>query len=1225
MSGEERFVDLYSAQAAGQLSAPERYVSYLYTDRPIYMASDTVRAFGVVRPRGEAFSQPESLRLTLGSYYDEQELYSVPVTLSPNGSFTAEISFDRLGGRNLLYTAVNLVCGEGDQTEQLVSTGVTIGDYEKPTYVPSVTFDKPVYEAGDMAQATFGAAFFDNTPAAGFSAQLDLYGGEPLSFTLTTGADGTATQVFPLPEEMSGRAPGEASTWYPQYLSFYACNAMGENVNFNLYSGIPVFYRDLAIRTELDGTGADRRLTVLTNEIDLSGISSSADLDDEENYIGAPADLPLTVEVHRTYYARIPSGSYYDFIHKRNVTTYDYDYRDELVDSYEVQTSGGSCVLTDLPQREKEKSYYLRLLARDNRGRLVETKAYLGSMDFYYNRSIHRYAFYREDAANDDHTQRVTFTEESGMRFGLQDNGELVSEGRLLWAVAQKGISSSAVESSPGFELSFQEALVPNFVLAGAYFDGRYVYEVAHNYLSFNPENRELDIQVAADREKYAPGDTARLDITVTEKRDGSPAANAAVSLSLVDEAVFAIENRQAYPLQELYRGVYAPNISTYVSYRQYDFLGDGAAEKGGGGGDEGIRTDFKDTAAFLLLTTDASGRVTAEIPLPDNITSWRATVQAVSENLHAGDSREQVIATAPFFINEVLSSRFLEGDEAMLTLRCAGGAISSDTQVDYTLTVKGPGIEKTETASGRAADYTALPLGKLQKGSYTVTMAAESGEYSDGIEKTVQVLQSGVQTQLSRTFALSEGIDIDPQRFPVQIGFYNAEYAVWADVLSHIWSAWGGRTDERMAVRYAQEKLCALSGEQPPEGLDDFSDVMDSYGHISLLPYDSSSVSLSARVHLAAPEYLPNGQQTNVFYNILGYELSEASETAWAYLGLAAHREPVLTRLQQLMGAPADFTEKDRLVLLAALAALGDMETAREYYETLVLPKLQDAQSADGEKVCFYGRSADIEENLEWTAAASLTASILRTPEADGLIRYLMKNRSARELYYLEEMVYLRYNEPQGKTQAGVSYKKDGKTVTLDLKKTGMQFVSFVAEDFEQAQIKEKSGSVSAQVYYTGGLQEALGQENRSITLEKTVAPREGTELKTGDIVRITIRPQMDSRLNPYGMTVDDYVPSGLRFLSMGTPESDGKAQDRWMLIRQEGQKLTFGYYFYDYREAQDQPAPGEETYEAPSELVYYARCAVPGSYVVDSAYASVQCSSAWGASERSSVTVDE
>ena len=107
--------------------------------------------------------------------------------------------------------------------------------------------------------------------------------------------------------------------------------------------------------------------------------------------------------------------------------------------------------------------------------------------------------------------------------------------------------------------------------------------------------------------------------------------------------------------------------------------------------------------------------------------------------------------------------------------------------------------------------------------------------------------------------------------------------------------------------------------------------------------------------------------------------------------------------------------------------------------------------------------------------------------------------------------------------------------------------------------------------------------------------------------------------------MTVDDYIPSGLRFLSMGSSENDGKAQDCWMLVRQEGQKVTFGYYSYSYRDAEEQPVPGEETYEAPGELVYYARCAVPGSYVVDSAYASARCSSAWGASERSSVTVDE
>ena len=299
-------------------------------------------------------------------------------------------------------------------------------------------------------------------------------------------------------------------------------------------------------------------------------------------------------------------------------------------------------------------------------------------------------------------------------------------------------------------------------------------------------------------------------------------------------------------------------------------------------------------------------------------------------------------------------------------------------------------------------------------------------------------------------------------------------------------------------------------------------------------------------------------------------------------------------------------------------------METARGYYEKLILPHLQQAQSGDGEAMCFYGRSQDVEENLEWTAVASLTASLLRAPEADGMMMYLIKNRSTKELYYLEEMVYLRHNEPQGGEQASVSYKKDGKTHTLDLEKTGMRFVSFVSEEFEQADIRQKSGTVYARAYYTGGLQEALSQDNRTIILEKSVTPKEGTVLHTGDIARIVIRPQMDSRLNPFGMTIDDYVPSGLRFLSVGSAEENGKWAEGWHLIRQEGQKVSFGYYAFSY-ETGETPLPGEETYEAPSELVYYARCAVPGTYVVDSAYACGSLSCAWGVSERSSVTVDE
>lgn len=75
---------------------------------------------------------------------------------------------------------------------------------------------------------------------------------------------------------------------------------------------------------------------------------------------------------------------------------------------------------------------------------------------------------------------------------------------------------------------------------------------------------------------------------------------------------------------------------------------------------------------------------------------------------------------------------------------------------------------------------------------------------------------------------------------------------------------------------------------------------------------------------------------------------------------------------------------------------------------------------------------------------------------------------------------------------------------------------------------------------------------------------------------------------------------------------------------MRREGQKVSFSYYAYSFTAQEGEPAPGEETYESPSELVYYVRCAVPGTYVVDNAYAGLQLSSAWGASERASVSID-
>ncbi len=152
--GEKTYVDLYTAQSETTSSMQEKYVSYLYLDRPIYLSTDTIKAWGMVRPRGNA-GKPEKLRLQLSSY--DSELYSVPVTLSPDGTFTAELSFAKMstalsGG----WEQVRLVCGEN---EDIASAGISISDYVKPTYTTSTGTDRPVYRVGETVASYFKQTF----------------------------------------------------------------------------------------------------------------------------------------------------------------------------------------------------------------------------------------------------------------------------------------------------------------------------------------------------------------------------------------------------------------------------------------------------------------------------------------------------------------------------------------------------------------------------------------------------------------------------------------------------------------------------------------------------------------------------------------------------------------------------------------------------------------------------------------------------------------------------------------------------------------------------------------------------------------------------------------------------------------------------------------------------------------------------------------------------------
>jgi uncharacterized protein YfaS (alpha-2-macroglobulin family) len=99
----------------------------------------------------------------------------------------------------------------------------------------------------------------------------------------------------------------------------------------------------------------------------------------------------------------------------------------------------------------------------------------------------------------------------------------------------------------------------------------------------------------------------------------------------------------------------------------------------GGGGADEAaasfrlqteddVRQDFRDTAYWeAKLITDESGRASVEIPLPDNVTTWRLHSKAATNDTQVGQASADILARLPLIIRPITPRFFTAGDQVAL------------------------------------------------------------------------------------------------------------------------------------------------------------------------------------------------------------------------------------------------------------------------------------------------------------------------------------------------------------------------------------------------------------------------------------------------------------------------------------------------------------------------------------------------------------------------------
>ncbi len=172
-------------------------------------------------------------------------------------------------------------------------------------------------------------------------------------------------------------------------------------------------------------------------------------------------------------------------------------------------------------------------------------------------------------------------------------------------------------------------------------------------YLRSLSPAQQLKIAIAPEKLKYRPGETALYRLKATDGT-GKP-RSAEISLGLVDKAIYSLAADETPDPQDFFYAQRADRVATQWS--QPEELNGGSYQRI----DKPVtvRSRFEDTAYWNpFVQTDAAGVAQLSIPLPDNLTTWRATARGVTFDTSIGASTAELLVTKPLLVR-LITPRF--------------------------------------------------------------------------------------------------------------------------------------------------------------------------------------------------------------------------------------------------------------------------------------------------------------------------------------------------------------------------------------------------------------------------------------------------------------------------------------------------------------------------------------------------------------------------------------
>ncbi len=1152
--------DIVRTWDEGPLS--DAWWSLLYTDRSIYRTTDTVAIWGMARLRDGGVPRPLTLRLSYWPDDADDPVAVAELAVTPSaetGGYEA-----RLPIVDLPHGWYDLDLLDGERI--LRRTGMEIAEIVKPEYRLFATTPRRVYISGETVRAAVDATTFDGTTVPAVPLVGTLYAGERTARArATTGADGSAELGF----------VASAASWDQwTYGDLRVRPARAEEAEIEGVTGIVLFQAAVVL---------DAEARIADDLVILAGDLSQVDRPRLEKELGGTADGILDPRGKRIAGGSVRAivteitpirrqvGTDYDWIAREVVPLYEYSEERAIILDRRLVTDTEGRFRLELPA-DPEKSYEIDLSASDPSGRTTTLETWASSHFGWVDWGAYLTA---TGADADPWWPHISVPLGRPVTVEMRTSEGVVPTGganRYLFLTEQRGIRDAVVGREPRVTVTLGKDDPPLLEVTGVRFTGRTYVAIPDGFaVDFDPASRGLQVTIAADAPRHAPGERATVTVTVRD-RDGAPVA-ADVTLRAVDEKLYAIGAATAIdPLGDLYSSVSTGTTRTYASHQLPRRGSRGEGGDTGGGAD--LRTDFRDQALFQVVRTDASGTATVSFDLPDDLTSWRVSGMALDGTLRAGEGTTLLPVGLPFFVSIVAPPDLLVSDRAAIRVRTNGADLAAGEAVTVELSAPSLGLGLA-TRQGTAFSEVTIPLPALTEGEHPLTVRAwvtSDPDRSDGLVRTIRVVPSRLAATRTAWAPVTGPAPLPAADGLVHYLVTDAGRGSLLPVLLELAEPNGLRAEQVLAAAEARRILAESFG-IGPERFGSQPAAIAAWqtpsGGFAILPYGPPDVTVSFLVALTDP--------AGIDRVALAAWLSdwEEGEPVTATAGRAVLGERIGNELADV-ATRADLTIVDRLAIGIAAASIGDETLARSIARSVIEQR--------GERMGAFLRLRTGAASPDHAATALLGILAAMTGDlatSDAVEAWLAVDPPADFPAELHRVAIARARLARsGSEPAAFAVTIAGERTEVTLAAGEHWSASLLSTDQAGATIEPIAGAPILAATWRAAIDPASVIGDPAVTIARSVTPS-GPIASDAEVV-VRIRVDLGESPVPGCTLVTDLVPSGLA--PVQTTITWRHRDETELPISIDGRRVTW--------------CLGPDRDHPVRELAYAARVVTPGFY---------------------------